>query len=345
MRAVVYRAPGEVALAEVPMPVLQAPTDALVRVTMAGICGTDLHAVRGDFPGMQPGMVVGHEFVGVVTAVGAAVQRLRPGDAVMAADFTACGHCRQCDRAAHWHCPERAFFGTGSAFGPVLAGAQAEFVHVPHADRTLGLMPADLGPEAALLMGDNLATGWAAIERARLAPGEHVVVIGGGAVGQLAALSAQAAAAGRVIVVEPNAQRRAFATARGLGATPPDDAAAFVRAACDGDGADIVIEAVGGNGPLDLALALVRPAGRVVSVGAHAAPTWPLPVGQAFRDELTLGFAIGDAIRLRRRLTRLVTSGALNPTAVIDARGALADAPALYQRLARQSCMKAVLVP
>lgn len=345
MRAVVYRAPGEVELAEVPEPTLQAPTDAIVRVTMAGICGTDLHTIRGDYAGMTPGAVLGHEFVGVVTAVGTAVQRLRLGDAVMAADFTACGLCRWCDREEHWHCPERAFFGTGTAFGPPLTGAQAEFVRVPYADRTLGLRPAELSPEAGLLMSDNLATGWSAIERAQLSAGEHVAVIGGGAVGQLTALSAQAAAAGCVILIEPNAQRRAFAEARGLLTTTPDQATRDVRAACGSDGADIVIEAVGGNGPLDLALQLVRPRGRVISVGAHSAPSWQVPVGQAFRNELTLGFSIGDAIRLRRRLTRVITSGALNPTAVIDARGALDEAPQLYQRLAQQSCMKAVLIP
>ncbi len=345
MRAIVYRGPGEVALAEVPRPTLVEPTDAIVKVTMAGICGTDLHVVRGDFPGMTPGAVVGHEFIGEVVEAGAALQRIRAADRVMASDFAACGHCRWCDRADHWHCEQRAFFGTGTAFGPSLAGAQAEFVRVPHADQTLGLMPPGLSGEAALLMGDNLATAWVALERSGAAPGDCIVVIGGGAVGQLAALSAQAVAAGIVVVVEPNAARRAFARAQGSLAVTPDEAAAAVARVTDGDGADVVVEAVGSTETMNLSLELVRPRGRVVSVGAHSADRWSFPVARAFREELTVGFAIGDGIRLRRKLQRLLASGAFDPTVVIDARGSLADVPALYRQLAAQQCLKAVITP
>jgi 2-desacetyl-2-hydroxyethyl bacteriochlorophyllide A dehydrogenase len=345
MRAVVYKSPGQVEPGEVPDPHIAESTDAIVKVTHAGICGTDLHVVRGDFPGITPGSVLGHEFVGEVVEVGRAVRRIRLGDAVMSSDFTACGQCRWCDREEHWHCAERAFFGTGTAFGPGLSGAQAEYVRVPFADRTLGPLPDKCPPEAALLMGDNLATGWVAIERAGTEAGDSVVVIGGGAVGQLAALSAQVAGAGIVVVVEPNESRRAFAQAQGSIAVPPEQAAAQLRQLTDGEGADVVVEAVGGNGPLDLALSLARARGRVVSVGAHVAESWAFPVGRAFRDELTLSFAIGDGIRLRRKLLRLVTSGALDPTVVIDARGRLDDAPALYELLAKQQRMKAVFTP
>jgi alcohol dehydrogenase len=345
MRAIAYRGPGEVELTEVPRPTLLEPTDAVVRVTLAGICGTDLHVIRGDFPGVAAGTVVGHEFVGEVVDLGRAVQRVRLGDTVMSSDFSACGHCRWCDRAEHWHCTQRAFFGTGTAFGPALAGAQAEYVRVPHADRTLGRLPSEVSPEAALLIGDNLATGWVAVERARTEPGDCVVVIGGGAVGQLAALAAQTAAAGVVVVVEPNPARREFARAHGSLAVDPNQAAALVAQVTDGDGADVVVEAVGGGGPMDLALALARARGRVVSVGTHVDERWPFALARAFRDELTLSFAIGDGIRLRARLLRLVASGAFDPTVVIDARGSLADAPALYRQLASQQRLKAVVSP
>lgn len=345
MRAVIYQSPGVVSVGEVPKPTIALPTDAIVKVTLAGICGTDLHVVRGDFQGMTPGSVVGHEFVGEVVEVGRSVRRIRLGDPVMSSDFSACGQCRWCDGGDHWHCGERAFFGTGTAFGPALSGAQAEYVRVPHADSTLGLIPPNCSSEAALLMGDNLATGWVAVERAGTEPGDCVVVIGGGAVGQLTALSAQAAAAGVVVVVEPNPQRRAFAQAHGSLAIHPDEAEAFVKRLTDDVGADVVLEAVGGNGPLDLAMKLARPRARVVSVGTHAAETWAFPVARAFRDELTVSFAIGDAIRLRRRLLRLVAGGAFDPTVVIDARGSLDDAPELYRQLAAQQRLKAVFSP
>jgi threonine dehydrogenase-like Zn-dependent dehydrogenase len=277
--------------------------------------------------------------------VGRAVRRIRLGDKVMSSDFTACGQCRWCDRSEHWQCAERAFFGTGTAFGPSLSGAQAEYVRVPIADRTLGQLPENCVPEAALLMGDNLATGWVAVERAGTEAGDCVVVIGGGAVGQLAALSAQVAGAGIVVLVEPNETRKAFATAQGSIAVHPDEAAVLVRKLTEGDGADVVVEAVGGNGPLDFAMSLARARGRVVSVGAHVAENWAFPVGRAFKDEMTLSFAIGDSIRLRRKLLRLVTSGALDPTVVVDARGRLADAPSLYELLAKQQRLKAVMTP
>ncbi|MBO9641486.1 MAG: alcohol dehydrogenase catalytic domain-containing protein [Pseudacidovorax sp.] len=345
MRAVVYREPGRVEVAEVLRPVLAADTDALVRVQLAGICGTDLHVVRGDFPGMQPGMVVGHEFVGEVVEVGRAVKRFRVGDRVMSSDFTACGRCPWCDAGDHWQCGERAFFGTGTAFGPALSGAQAEYVRVPHADTTLGALPAGCSDEAGLLMADNLATGWIAVERAGVGAGDCVVVIGGGAVGQLTALSAQALAAGTVVVVEPSDGRRAFARAQGSLAVTPEEAPALVHRLTEGRGADVALEAVGSTGPLDLALALVRPRGRVVSVGAHAAESWAFPVARAFASELSVGFAIGNAIRLRRKLLRLVASGAFDPTVMIDARGALAQAPALYAELTAQRRLKAVITP
>jgi threonine dehydrogenase-like Zn-dependent dehydrogenase len=343
MRAVVYREPNRVELADVPRPELEADTDAIVRVRLAGICGTDLHVISGDFSGAKPGMVLGHEFVGEVVEIGAAVKRFRVKDSVMSSDFTACGRCHWCDEGDHWQCGERAFFGTGTAFGPALSGAQAEYVRVPHADTTLGELPAGCSQEAGLLMADNLATGWVANERAAVGAGDCVVVIGGGTVGQLTALSAQAMAAGIVIVVEPSEIRRDFSRSQGSLAVHPDDALTMVQRLTGGIGADAVLEAVGSNGPMDLAMALVRPRGRVVSVGAHVAEKWSFPVAKAFSSELTVGFAIGNAIRLRGRLFRLLAGGAFDPTVVIDGRGRLEDAPRLYRELGAQRILKAVL--
>lgn len=343
MRAVIFRGEGEIAIENVPCPTRLTDTDAIVRVSLAGICGTDLHAIRGDFPGVGPGTVIGHEFVGTVVEVGAAVKRFRSGDRVMSSDFTACGRCHRCDDDQHWQCSQRAFFGTGTAFGPALQGAQAEFVRVPHADTTLGELPSGCSSEAGLLMADNLATGWTAAERARVQAGDCVVVIGGGAVGQLTALSAQAQGAGLVIVVEPNAARQEFARSQGSLAVHPDAAAELVSSVTAGRGANVVLEAVGGAGPLDLAVALAGACARVVSVGVHSAKDWAFPVARAFTAELNLGFAIGNAIRLRRKLFRLIASGAFDPTVVIDARGNLDDAPRLYHDLAAQRFMKAVI--
>jgi threonine dehydrogenase-like Zn-dependent dehydrogenase len=345
MRAIVYQGPGIVALRDVPPPRLEQPGDALVRIDLAGICGTDLHVIAGDFAGIQPGAIIGHEFVGEVIAVGGAVSRFKVGNRVMSSDFTACGHCRSCDRGDHWECPERAFFGTGTSFGPALHGAQAEMVRVPHADTTLGLMPKGCSDEAAILLGDNLATGWAAVERGSLLPGEIVAIIGGGSVGQLASLSAQAAGAGAVVVIEPSESRRAFARANGSLAASPEEARPLVDTLTDGEGVDLVVEAAGTAVTLTTAFEIVRKRGRIISVGAHAAESWPFPLAKSFANELTLGFAIGDSIRLRPRLLSLITTGALDPTVVVDRRVGFAGAAQAYADLKAQKVMKAVIDP
>jgi alcohol dehydrogenase len=345
MRAIVFEAPGVIALRDVPSPELAHPEDALVRVTLAGICGTDLHVVAGHFRGMAPGSVVGHEFVGDVVAVGGRVSRIKPGDHVVASDFTACGQCRWCARGDHWECPDRAFFGTGDSFGPVLSGAQAEMVRAPFADTTLAKIPKGVSDEAAILVSDNLATGWAAIERARLEPGETVAVIGGGAVGQLASLAAQAAGAAVVVLVEPNEARRRFARMHGALPADPQEARGMIERLTDGDGADIVIEAVGAAATLAGAFDLVRKRGRIVSVGAHATDHWPMPLARAFADEITLSFAIGDAIRLRPKLFSLIRSDLLDPTVVIQERLTMDGAAGAYGRLREQRILKAVIDP
>ena len=344
MRAVVYEGQGKISVREVERPRLAHPADAIVRVTMAGICGTDLHAIAGHFEGMVPGSVIGHEFIGDIVEVGAGVTTLKVGDHVMASDFTACGHCHQCARGDHWQCGERSFFGTGAAFGEPLAGSQAEYVRVPFADSTLHRVPKSCSDEAAILVGDNLATGWAAVERASVAPGDVVAVIGGGAVGQLTSLSAQAAGAGAVVLIEPSLPRRQFAAAHGAIAASPDDAWAAIEELTDGEGADVVIEAVGAGKVFSGAFDLVRRRGRIVSVGAHPSPEWPIPLADCFTRELTIGFAIGDSIRLRPQLLRMISTGILDPTVVIDKRVNFDTIVAAYDDLKAQKNMKTVLV-
>ena len=159
--------------------------------------------------------------------------------------------------------------------------------------------PPGVSDEAAILVSDNLATGWAAIERARLEPGESVAVIGGGAVGQLASLAAQAAGAAGVVLVEPNEARRRFARANGALAAEPGEARALISRLTDGDGADVVIEAVGASATLRSAFDLIRKRGRRVGRRPRDRAMAYMPLARCFAEEITLSFAIGDAIRLR----------------------------------------------
>jgi threonine dehydrogenase-like Zn-dependent dehydrogenase len=342
MRAVVFDGAGQVRVDTVPDPVVQEPTDAVVRVRRAAVCGTDLHAVA--HPEHLPsGFVLGHEFAGEVVERGTAVHGHRVGALVVGADYTACGQCWWCRRGDHWECLDRRFFGTGSAYGPPLPGAQAELVRVPHADTVLRPLAAGVGLDAAVFLGDTLATGYAAVRRAEIRPGDTVAVLGGGPVGQLTSLAAQACGAGVVVLVEPVAGRRELAAREGALVGEPDGARALVEQVSDGRGADAVIDAVGGRTGLDTAISLVRRRGTVVSVGVPADPGWTLPVGRAFADELTLRFAIGNMMRDAEELTALVRSGAIDPTVLGSEVVALDDVPGAYRRMAERRTLKALI--
>lgn len=342
MRAAVYAGPGRVEIDDVADARLEEPGDALVRVSLAAICGTDLHIVGGHAD-IEPGTVLGHEFVGEVIAVGPAVSGIRPGERVLGSDFTACGGCWWCRRGDHWECPERQFFGTGASFGKPLAGAQAEIVRVPRADTVLSALPPGCPADRAIFVGDTLATGFAAAERGGVAVGDTVVVMGGGAVGQMTSLACQTVGAAVVVVVDLLADRRALAAAQGALAATPEEVDGLVRRLTSGRGADVVVDAVGGARVLDAALTLVRPRGTVVSVGAHFDASFALPVRRAFAEELTVRFAIGDAIRQRDGLLPLVATGVIDPTVVVTERVGLGDVPAAYDRFARHEAVKVLI--
>ncbi len=342
MQAVLFAGDGAVEVAPVSEPSVVEAADAVVRVRRAAVCGTDLHLVSHP-EGVPRGTVLGHEFAGEVVEVGPAVRGHRVGDLVVGADFTACGLCWWCRRGDHWECPHRRFFGTGTTFGPALAGAQAELVRVPFADTALRAVPDGVGLDAAVFLGDTLATGYAAVSRCRFEPGATVAVLGGGPVGQLTSLVAQACGAGVVVLVEPVAQRRAQAAREGAVTADPGGARAVVDALTDGRGADAVVDAVGGPRGLDGAFDLVRARGTVVSVGVHADAGWSLPVARAFAGEVTLRFAIGDLMRDGDALLGLVRSGAVDPTVVVSEVAALDAAPDLYRAMAERRSLKALI--
>ena len=344
MRAVVFDSPGKVALADVPEPGIEQPGDALVDIRVSAICGTDLHALHG-IPGIPPGTVLGHEFVGEIVDVGSAVQNRRIGELVVGSDFTACGRCWWCRNGDHWECDDRSFFGFGSVFGAPLPGAQSETIRVPHADSVLCPVPEHCSPEAAIFVGDTLACGFAAAERGGVMPGESVAIVGGGTVGQMASLACQTIGAAVVIVVERLPARRQVAADNGAIPASPEDAEAIIAELTDGRGVDVAIDAVGGPAPLLAACDLVRRRGRIVSVGAHFDATFPYPIARAFADELTLTCAIGDSIRLRDRILPLLSAGIIDPTAIVTSSVSLADVPDAYQRMADHDELKVLIHP
>src|SRR5256714_752222 len=198
MKALTFQAEGDVKVIDVPKPDIQASDEALVRVTLGAVCGSDLHILHGHTP-MNPGAVLGHEFVGVVEEVGAEVKRFKAGDRVVSSFFTSCGHCALCRKGWFNQCVDKSTFGHGEYFGG-LGGGQAEYVVVPNADHTMEDIPASMADEQAIFVGDILSTGFFGAERAEIKPGDVTAGGGGGAVGVLAAQCAPLVWAGRPVV-------------------------------------------------------------------------------------------------------------------------------------------------
>lgn len=348
MKGVVWNGPYELELArDLPDPRIEQPRDAIVRVTRTAICGTDLHPYRGEIEDFRPRTVLGHEFAGVVEAVGPEVVGIAPGDAVVASDIIACGRCWACTRGLHYHCEHVSLFGYGDVVGPYVAGGQAEYVRIPFADVVLGAIPEGVDHEQALFAGDVLATGFTAAARAGIEPGDTVAVVGCGPVGLCAAMSAELLGAGRVLAVDQDRRRAAEAERQGAAPIVDDDGGADVldqvHEATEGRGADVVLEAVGTDASLATALGAVRPRGTVVAVGAHATDAFPLATIDAFARELTLRFAVGDPIATRDRVLGLVRDGRLDPSPFVSHRMALDDALEGYRLFDRREATKVVL--
>jgi len=263
MRAVAFHGKHDVRVDDVDEPVMFAPTDAIVRVTTAAICGSDLHLYDRALPGMKTGDILGHEFVGVVEQLGSEVTHVSVGDRVVVPFVIACGHCYFCRRGLVALCdntnPDAALieplyghspaglFGYTHLFGGY-PGGQAEYVRVPHADFGLFPLPDEVPDELAVLLADILPTGWAAAERCDIGPDDVVAIAGAGPVGQLAALSARSLGAREVVVIDRFEDRLELARG-GAGVVAvnyrkqsPDR---VLRELTEGRGPDVVIDAAG----------------------------------------------------------------------------------------------------
>jgi 2-desacetyl-2-hydroxyethyl bacteriochlorophyllide A dehydrogenase len=329
---------------EVADPQVLEPTDAIVRVNAAAICGADLFPLHGMTPGFENGTIMGHEFAGVVVETGNAVGGVEVGQRVVNTSMVADGSCPACRAGRSTQCSGRALFGYSGVY-PRLDGGQAELVRVPHADRVLAPLPDAVPDEAAVFLSDNLPTAYdAVVTRGGVGEGDLVAVVGLGAVGLMAVMCAVDAGA-RVLAVDGVEARRK--TAERLGAEPlsPDEAAVAVADESEGLGADVVVEAAGSPGALDAALRLARGRGTVSVVGAHFEPDFPLDNHLMFERELTLRFSIGDAAGHRPNLLDLISSGRLDPASVVSHRLPLADAAEAYRMFDAREATKVVMTP
>jgi threonine dehydrogenase-like Zn-dependent dehydrogenase len=346
MRAVVFVEPGTVAVQERPEPVVERSTDAIVRVTRAGICGSDLHFFHGKAP-IEPGSVMGHEAVGVVASTGPDVEVVRVGDRVVVSFHLACGACWFCRHGQSALCEHHAILGAGP-FGGDLPGAQAQFVRVPHANVNLLPVPDGVGDEPAVFVGDVLTTGVYAAARAQAGPDDAVAVLGAGPVGFCTAHALIAGGAGRVYVVDRVPKRLALAATIGavpIDATTTEPEMALARAT-DGRGADIVVEAVGSREAFETATAVVRRGGRIVVVGMYAGEAVELQLGVWWARALEVRFAGETPVHAWwDRAMDGLASGTLDPSPLVSHRLPLDEAPAGYTAFDRHEASKVLLDP
>ena len=287
MLAYTYKEKGKFVLEEKEKPVLLDEQDAIVRVTLASICSSDIHIKHGAVPRAVPGITVGHEMVGIVEEVGSKVTKVKPGDRVTVNVETFCGKCFFCHNGYVNNCTDK---NGGWALGCRIDGEQAEYVRVPYADQGLNLIADSITDEEALFVGDVLATGFWAARISEISQEDTVVIIGGGPTGICTLLCVMLKHPKKIILCEVDAERIAF-----IKAHYPDvlvvnplqtDAEAFVRENSDHGGADRVLEVAGGSHTFELAWKVARP-NAIVTVVALYEEDQILPLPQMYGKNLT----------------------------------------------------------
>jgi len=343
MKATVYHGAHDVRLENVPEPRIGDSRDAIVRVTRAAICGSDLWFYRG-VTQWTPGDRTGHEFVGVVEETGDGVQSLRRGDYVIAPFVSSDGTCEFCRAGLQTSCVHM------SNFGDEDNGGQAEFVRVPYADGTLVKMPDAVAHDrkkhdAAVTLTDVMATGHHGVVSAQTKAGGTLVVIGDGAVGLCAVLSAaQEVGAERIIAVGHNAKR--LDIAKRFGATDlfnsHDDGVQEAILELTKGGAPSVVEAVGNQESMDLAVNLARPGGTVSFVGVPHNVKTP-PMRTIFLSNLNLRGALAPVRAYLPQLIGSLEAGRIDPSPVLDLQLALDDVAGGYAAMDERRAIKVLL--
>jgi alcohol dehydrogenase len=330
MLALVYYGPGKRSWDDVPDPGIKDPDDVVVRVEAFTICGSDLHILRGDVPEVEPGRVLGHEAVGTVIEVGSGVRTMRAGDRVLISCISSCGRCRFCREGRYGQC----LGGGGWVLGHLIDGVQAEMVRVPFADTSVYKLPAGISDEAALMFTDVLPTAYeVGVLNGGVRPGDTVVIVGAGPIGLAAVMTARLFSPLQIIVVDPVEPRRLAAMEFGADrALAPDDTVVdTVRKLTGGLGADVAIEAVGAPATFDLALALIRPGGRVANVGVHGKPT-TLHLEDLWSRDVTITTGLVDT-HSTPMLLQLMRAGKVAADALVTHGFGFDEVPQAYDLL------------
>jgi alcohol dehydrogenase len=341
MKALVYRGPGKKALEDHPKPEISVPTDAIVKITKTTICGTDLHILKGDLPTCKPGCILGHEGVGVVEKIGAAVTAFKPGDRVLISCVTACGKCEYCRRAMFSHCATG-----GWILGNQIDGTQAEYVRIPHADTSLYPIPPGADEEALVMLSDILPTGFeCGVLNGKVAPGSTVAIVGSGPVGLAALLTAQLYSPAEIIMIDLDDNR--LGVARKFGATQTINstdgkAAEAVMVMTGKRGVDTAIEAVGIPATFELCEKIVTAGGTIANIGVHGVKV-DLHLEGLWDRNISITTRLVDTVTIPM-LFKTVRSQKINPKLLITHRFSLENILEAYEAFAAAAKTKALKV-
>jgi len=341
MKALVYQGKGKKAVEERPMPQITASTDAIVRMTKTTICGTDLHILKGDVSTCAPGRILGHEGVGVVERIGAAVSSFHPGDHVLVSCITSCGKCENCRKGMYSHCASG-----GWILGNQIDGTQAEYVRIPHADTSLYPIPKDADEEAIVMLSDILPTGFeCGVLNGKVQPGSTVAIVGSGPIGLAALLTAQFYSPAAVIMIDVDANR--LQVAQTFGATAVVDAkdghaAERVMQLTAGRGVDTAMEAVGIPSTFVLCEDIVAPGGTIANIGVHGSKA-DLHLERLWSQNITITTRLVDTVTTPM-LLKTVQAKKIDPSRLVTHRFSFDHILDAYDTFARAADTRALKV-
>jgi alcohol dehydrogenase len=317
MKALVFHGPNQISIEQMPIP-KPGPGEVVIRVTLATICGTDLHILKGEYP-VKPGLIIGHEAVGVIHEIGAGVTGYTVGERVLAGAITPCGQCNYCLGGDWSQCGGPI---GGWKFGNTINGAQAEYLLVPHAQANLAKIPNELTDEQVVLLTDIASTGISASESADVQIGDTVAVFAQGPIGLCATAGARLKGAGMIIAVESDPVRMRMARQMGADVVvnfKEQDVVEEIKRLTGGRGVDVAIEALGTQATFESALRVLRAGGTLSSLGVYSGklsmPLEPLAAGLGDHKIVTT-LCPGGKERMRR-LIELVRNGHLDLTPLL----------------------------
>ena len=329
MKGVIFHGIGDISLEEVDVPTIQNAADAIVRITLTTICGSDLHLIHGQTV-EDPESHIGHECVGIVEGVGDAEGSLQPGARGGGAMLPYCGNCFFCKKGSPSQCEKGGILGFGSIRGG-LGGAQTEYVRIPYADISLVKIPDSLTDEDVLFVGDILSTAYFALENVPIHPGDTVAIVGPGPVGLAVQELAPVFGAGKLIMIGTREYRMQISEKKGAETINPnnENAQERVRELTGGYGADVVVECVGTPEAFQIAFDSVRKGGAVSLMGMWGDPV-EVPLNDMVMNNITIFTGLVNCHRMQE-IVDLIECGRINANFLLTHRMKLDDILEAYR--------------